>query len=370
MGRCKVCKAQSAVISGALGICAACIRRNREQALRTSNQIHIKTRRHFGLPPAPPQAFGGLYCGQCANQCRIPEGEAGFCGIVENLNRKLIRHGGTPQKGVLRWYYDALPTNCVSWWFCPGCTGTGYPRFAYQPTAETNHVNLAVFYGSCSSDCLFCQNWSYRYLARTHKGMLSAQQLASKADEKTSCICFFGGDPSTQMPHALKTSQIALKKARKDKRILRICWETNGLMLSTYVRQAARLSLKSGGNMKFDLKAWNESLNKALCGSSNRTTLKNFAEVGRSIYNERPELPVLAASTLLVPGYIDSQEVEHIARFIAQTNPEIPYTLLAFYPAYRLDDLPNTSRKQARECYTAAKKHLENVRIGNMHLLR
>ena len=128
------------------------------------------------MPPKPPQSPEGLQCGQCANQCKIAKGQKGYCSIVENINGKLIRHGGTPEKGLLKWYYDPLPTNCVSWWFCPGCTGAGYPRFAYQPKAETGYSNLAVFYGSCSTDCLFCQNWDYRNLARKHKPTISAQQ--------------------------------------------------------------------------------------------------------------------------------------------------------------------------------------------------
>jgi len=34
-----------------------------------------------------------------------------------------------------------------------------------------------------------------------------------------------------------------------------------------------------------------------------------------------------------------------------------------------MDDLPTTNREQADRCYQAAKKHLENVRIGNVNLL-
>jgi pyruvate formate lyase activating enzyme len=78
---------------------------------------------------------------------------------------------------------------------------------------------------------------------------------------------------------------------------------------------------------------------------------------------------MLTASTLLVPGYVDAEEVENIAKFISQINPNIPYTLLAFYPCYIMNDLPTTSKKQALECQKAAQKHLKNTRIGNIHLL-
>jgi len=78
---------------------------------------------------------------------------------------------------------------------------------------------------------------------------------------------------------------------------------------------------------------------------------------------------VLSASTLLIPGYVDVEEVKNVAKFISEIDQNIPYTLLAFYPCYVMDDLPTTSKKQAAECQKAAEKFLKNVRIGNIHLL-
>jgi pyruvate formate lyase activating enzyme len=112
-----------------------------------------------------------------------------------------------------------------------------------------------------------------------------------------------------------------------------------------------------------------EELNIALCGVSNKPTLENFKVLGEKFYKQRPELPVLSASTLLIPGYVDCKEVENIAKFISEIDPNIPYTLLAFYPCYVMNDLPTTSKKQAMECQRVAEKHLKNTRIGNFHLL-
>jgi len=277
--------------------------------------------------------------------------------------------GGTPEKGILQWYYDPLPTNCVAWWFCPGCTGTGYPKYAYKRGAETGYANLAVFYGACSLDCLYCQNWHYRNLAAKLSPVMSAESLAAKADSHVSCICYFGGDPSVQMPHALKASQMALERARDEGRILRICWETNGYWKKEPALKAAELSYISGGNIKFDLKTWDDNLNKALCGVSNKPTLEQFKTIGEKYFKKRSELPILTASTLLVPGYVDVEEVEALAKFIAEIGSEIPYTLLAFYPQYTMRDLPTTNRDLAYKCRDAAEKYVKNVRIGNVSLL-
>ena len=275
--------------------------------------------------------------------------------------------GATAEKGNLSWYYDPLPTNCVADWVCPGGTGSGYPDFAYCPGPERGYKNLAVFYQACSFDCLFCQNWHYR-LAATKQNWVSPMELVEAVDDRTSCICYFGGDPTPQLPHALRASRLALE--RNKGRILRICWETNGSMHPASLKQVAKLSLDSGGCIKFDLKAWNEKLHIALCGISNKRTLENFSLLA-DYAKRRPEPPFLIASTLLIPGYIDELEVSNIAKFIASLDQNIPYALLAFHPDFLMTDLPTTSLQHAERCLKAAKEAgLCRVRLGNIHLLR
>jgi pyruvate formate lyase activating enzyme len=369
MGKCLVCGERAATVSDGVGVCLKCIRGKPEKALEITRLAHARSRAAFGLPSEPPKDASGIACGVCANNCVIGSGRAGFCGLAWNVDGRLARFGGTAQKGILEWYYDGLPTNCVSRWFCPGCTGSGYPKYAHKPEAEYGYANLAVFYGACSFDCLFCQNWNYRNLAVRRKPVMSAEALAALADKHVSCICYFGGDPSPQMPHSLEVSRKALEKANAEKRILRICWETNGYMNPKLAEKATEYAIESGGNIKFDLKTWSEELNMALCGVSNKPTFARFKMVGEKIYKKRRELPVLTASTLLVPGYVDLEEVENIAKFISEIDPDIPYTLLAFFPCYVINDLPTTSKEQALECQKVAEKHLKSVRIGNIHLL-
>ena len=59
-----------------------------------------------------------------------------------------------------------------------------------------------------------------------------------------------------------------------------------------------------------------------------------------------------------------------IARFIASVNPDIHYSLLAFYPHFYMGDLPSTSRSHAFSCKEAAERGgLNSIRLGNVHLL-
>ena len=364
MAKCINCGKQSKLISKALSVCLDCIREDFEKVLPHLQKVHAKSRMEFDLPTQPPKDPQGVQCNFCVNECKIPQGKRGYCGLRGNKARKLF--GGGKDEGNLGWYYDPLPTNCVADWACAGGSKAGYPEFSYSSGLEYGYKNLAVFYQACSFNCLFCQNWHFRRDVYSKRKMTS-EQLADCVDDRTSCICYFGGDPTPQIIHALETSKQALEKNRGA--ILRICWETNGAMNPSYLEKMADLSLKSGGCIKFDLKTYNENLNIALCGVTNRRTLENFKMLAE-ISKKRPDPPFLVASTLLVPGYVDAKEVSQIAHFVASLDKDIPYALLAFHPQFHMTDLPTTSRRHAEECKLAAEKEgLTNVRIGNIHLL-
>jgi len=283
---------------------------------------------------------GRFHCNICSNMCGFDD--EGLCGLrrAEGGRLKLLSTG---IKGVVHPYYDPLPTNCCNSWFCRGSSLKG--------------VNLALFYYGCNFDCLFCQNYGHK---RVEEGeVFTVEELASwAADGRVRCLCHFGGSPEPQMPFAIRLSREVLKE-----RDVMICWEWNGAGKPSTALAAARLSSESGGLVKFDLKAYSPTLHRILTGRGPERVWENFSK----IYDSCPE--VLSATTLMVPYYVDEEEVGEIARFIASFSDDIPYSLLIFHPDYRLADLPITPRSQVERCYLAAKKHLKRVNIGNIHLL-
>jgi len=363
---CKICGARSTDIAEILGVCGRCIKDKPGESLPLIERAHRLARSPYGLPAKPPQTLGGVRCVLCSNECRVGKGETSFCGLRAN-SRGRFRPLCNAEEARVHSYLDPLPTNCCSSWFCPAGTGAGYPRYAARPSPEYGYSNLSVFFYGCGFDCLFCQNASHKNVAASPRK--TREELVQEAAEnpRVSCVCYFGGGPEPQLPYALKASNEMLERVQG--RIFRICWEWNGCGNARLAEQAAELSLRTGGNVKFDLKAFDPNLSLALSGVPNRQAFRNFQMIYDKFYMERPSLPVLTATTLLVPGYVDAGEVEAIARFIAELNPEIPYSLLAFYPRFQMCDLPTTSRKQARECYEAASKHLRRVNIGNRQLI-
>lgn len=367
--RCTLCGSRSRLIAAHLKVWGRCIRQRWDEAKPLIEKAHAEARREFRMSAHAPHTSGGVRCPLCAQQCELGEGDVGYCGLRMARHGRLVHLAGVPQRGVLQWYRDPLPTNCVAMGVCAGQDKRGYH-------------NLAVFYGSCSLNCLFCQNWHYRDLLPTEEDVetvrhsetgkpnipscqhaMSANELAAVANARTFCVCYFGGDPASQMPHALAS---AVRLAKRD---VTICWETSGAAHPRLMGRAVALSLRTNGTVKFDLKAYDEHLHIALTGLSNWQTLENFERAARRVA-ERPDVPLVIASTLLVPGYVDAEEVGQIARFIAGFSPNIPYVLLGFAPNFYMPDLPCTSVRHAEEAEaTARAAGLTNVRVGNRHLL-
>ncbi len=364
MGICTRCQTSSPKISAALSLCLDCIRSRPTEAREIAECVHHQIRHEWGLPEKAPRCEDGIVCDLCVNRCQIMNGEWGYCGLRKNVHGRL--EGVSSGRGKLSWYHDPLPTNCVGDWVCPGGTGCGYPAFAHNDGPEYEYQNLAVFPHACPFHCLYCQNWHFRNRTQDTRYQ-RVEDLARAVNEKTACICHFGGDPSPQLPFLLRASRIArdLNKGR----ILRICWETNGAMSTTHLEKMTDLAVESGGCIKFDLKAWNEILHIALTGVTNRQTYANFEWLAQRI-STRPEPPLLIASTLMVPGYVDAREIALISGFIARLDPNIPYRLLGFHPDYRMTDLAPTSQEQAQACLDAARQAgLKRVTVGNAQLL-
>lgn len=343
--RCQTCHAE-ATISKSMPYCPACIRKNFGELYAKIIHIHAQTRKSYNLPEKIPDHESTRQCRLCINGCRISEGSSGYCGVRVHVNGKIT--GPDKTWAYVSWYHDPLPTNCVADWVCAGSTDYGY-------------TNLAVFYEACTFNCLFCQNWHFR----DRKSRAATQELIEAIDTTTGCICFFGGDPTPFALHSCEIARQALTKRRK----IRICWETNGSVSPKIMRRWADYAGKSNGCIKIDFKAFSEQLNRALCGTSNKNTKENIKLVA-GFMEKRKKPPLLIVSTLLIPGYIDEYELEHMAQFIGSINKDIPWSLLGFCPHFYFGDMPQTSWKQVDMALGIAKDYgIENTHVGNVHLL-
>ena len=377
MGECKFCGKNERLISSTLEICRKCILNQDWDLIKPHiSSIHDQIRQLEGLPEKPPKAENEeikLKCNLCLNECVLSAEDVSYCGL-RNYKKNQTGELTLPSKskGYIHGYIDPNPTNCCNAWICPAGTSRGYPEYSLKEGPEYSTYSYAAFLYGCTFNCLFCQNASHKHFS--NRRLVKAETLAEEIykNEKITCLCFFGGTPEAQFPFSVNIANMILEKIEKSgkKRPMRMCWEWNGSGNQEWIEKCTKIAIKTGGNIKFDLKSYHEKLNIALCGVSNKRTLSNFKFLAENYFGKRKDLPEMSACTLMVPEYTNHEEVEQIAKFISSINPEIPYSLLVFHPDYQMGDLPITPKEQAEKSLEIAKKYLSNVHLGNQFLLK
>ncbi|TXT67197.1 MAG: Pyruvate formate lyase-activating enzyme 1 [Promethearchaeota archaeon] len=377
MGKCKFCGLENKIISETLKICRNCILTEEWDRVKDHIMaVHKLVREEIDLPFITPECSESelvVQCNLCINECKLSAQDISYCGL---RNPQKDQNGNLPfpnkTEAYLHGYLDGNPTNCCNAWFCPAGTERGFPHYSNYHGPEYGTHSYAAFLYGCSFDCLFCQNASHKIISK--RNMVNIEDIANQIaqDDTITCICYFGGTPECQLPSTIHLSKLILSKIKNQpNRKFRICWEWNGTGNRELVEKCMEIALKTGGNIKFDLKNFHEKLNYALCGVSNKQTLTNFKFLAEKYFGTRGEgMPEISGCTLMVPGYTNEEEVNLIAKFIAEINPLIPYSLLVFHGAYKMRDLGITPQKQARRSLEIAKKYLKEVHLGNAFLLR
>lgn len=168
-------------------------------------------------------------------------------------------------------------------------------------------------------------------------------------------IAFTGGDLGCHPEYYAEAAQRIKAEAGKDMWVL---FETNGYTLTPQNLE----TLQQGGVDAFwlDIKAYDPKVYKRLCGTSNETVLRS---VGLSIEAGF----VLEVLTLYIPGWVETDQHTAIARHIAQVDPTIPTTLLAFFPTYKLsNNRPPTLHEMIKSAHAMQAAGLTQLRLGNL----
>ncbi|HOX28495.1 MAG TPA: radical SAM protein [bacterium] len=355
---CESCGAESHGISASIGICRDCIESKFDKHKDRLAGIHTSVRRDFGLQESAPKKNGGS-CGKCVRECAPDISMTGYCGARRLGVSGMISASGPRNAAFATCSSAALDSiSCTSARFT---CNRGKPAFFLGKggSQKPSGNRISVSYASCNFNCLFCREWSFRERA-VIENLVTPQEIAEMIDDRTFCLSFTGGDPATQSDHALETARLALDK----KSDLKICWETNGSENFEVLREMISISGKTGGGIKFDIKAFSPKIHFALCGVSNGRTIANFRALAEA--SKKPGAPAVVASTTLVPGYVTPGEVWRIAELISSRSPRIPYLLFPFSPHFYLNDLPRTSEKHATAALEASiDAGVENVRIHN-----
>ncbi|MFQ5901888.1 MAG: AmmeMemoRadiSam system radical SAM enzyme [Thermodesulfobacteriota bacterium] len=248
-------------------------------------------------------------CYLCAHLCKITNGKRGICGVRENRDGTLytLVYGKLISENI-----DPIEKK---------------PLFHFQPGSKS----LSIATVGCNLSCLHCQNHEISQISREKKQIPGSEISPSAivdAALQYGCksISYTYTEPTIFMEYAYDTAVLAEEKGLKNVLV------TNGYMTREVLEETSPYF--NAANV--DLKSMNDKHYKAVCGARLQPVLdsiKIMKEIGMWV----------EVTTLIIPTKNDSEEeLKDIARFICGIDPDIPWHISAFYPTYKMTNLPRT----------------------------
>ncbi len=152
---------------------------------------------------------------------------------------------------------------------------------------------------------------------------------------------FFLGDDASIDP-ALEILGQRLKEHFAARHVLL----TSGLLMPSY---------HLFDDIQVSIKAVTPALHRDFTGTDVGPVLENFCR----LYNAGV---ALRSESILIPGYIDVDEIERIARFIASVDSEIPYRIDAYIPVPGTP-WPRPTLEDVERAAQKARRHLHHVSV-------
>jgi pyruvate formate lyase activating enzyme len=282
-----------------------------------------------------PLEEGKTQCDLCSHRCTIPPSKRGICRVRENKEGKL---------------YTLVFGRAISLNVDPV---EKKPLFHFYP--GSNSFSMAAI--GCNFRCLQCQNHEISQMPRDEDGkiegafMTPSKIVLLAKEHRCPSISYTYTEPTIYFEYAYETAVLASQVGIKN------VFVTNGYMTEGAL-QTLRPYLDAAN---VDLKSFQEKFYKEICGARLGPVLESLKMMRRmGIWVE--------ITTLVIPTLNDSdEEFEEIAQFILSLGPEIPWHISAFYPTYRMLNLPRTpvsTLHRAREI--GLKAGLQYVYCGNI----
>jgi pyruvate formate lyase activating enzyme len=283
-----------------------------------------------------PAGEGKVLCTLCPRECRIGEGQGGFCFIRQNRGGRLVTSGWGRTTGFAVDPIEKKPLDH----FLPGSTVLSFGT------------------AGCNLGCRFCQNWDIskaREVERLSEDAWTPERVVDLAVRAgTPGLAFTYNDPIIWAEYAIDVAQAAHARG------LFTVFVTNG-----YVSPGAREDIfRHMDAANVDLKAFTE-------GFYERATLSHLAPVLDTLaWLAKESSCWVEVTNLVIPGLNDAEdEVRGLADWVvSHMGPDVPVHFTAFHPDYKMRDRPPTPPRtltRARELARAA--GLRYVYTGNVH---
>ncbi len=279
-----------------------------------------------------------IVCDLCPRQCRMKEGDRGFCFVRRVQDDAMVLDTYGRSTGFCIDPIEKKPLNH----FYPG----------------TSVLSFGT--AGCNLGCQFCQNWDISKSREVAKlsSQAGPESIATAALE-LGCrsVAFTYNDPVVWAEYAIDTAVACHDLG------VRTVAVTAGYILP----EARRELFAHMDAANVDLKAFSESFYKKITYSH----LEPVLETLRYLKHETDVW--FEITNLIIPGENDSpEELKRMCDWILEhLGPDVPIHFSAFHPDFRMLDRPNTPPSTLLAAHTIARASgLNFAYVGNVHDLK
>lgn len=278
---------------------------------------------------------GRIQCDLCPRECRLREGQRGFCFVRLREGDQMVLSTYGRSSGFCIDPIEKKPLNH----FYPGSSVLSFGT------------------AGCNLGCKFCQNWDISKSREMDRLMdqASPAAIAEAAHAwHSDSVAFTYNDPVIFAEYAMDVADECHRRS------LNTVAVTAG-----YVGEEARKDFFAHMDAaNVDLKGFNDEFYQKLTGARLQPVLDTLS------YLRHHTDVWFEITTLLIPGHNDSDEELHRQSdwIAAELGPDVPLHFSAFHPDHRMRDVPPTPRGTLIRARDIAIGHgLHFVYTGNVH---
>ena len=278
---------------------------------------------------------GRIQCDLCPRDCRLHEGQRGFCFVRQRLGDRMVLTTYGRSSGFVIDPIEKKPLNH----FYPGSSVLSFGT------------------AGCNLGCRFCQNWDISK-AREFDRLQDEASPEAIADRALALGCrsvaFTYNDPVIFAEYAMDVADACRERG------LQTVAVTAGYMHPEPRRDF--YAKMDAANV--DLKAFTEDFYKRITFSRLEPVLDTLKYL---VHQTKVWTEI---TTLLIPGHNDSEEeVTKLSEWVADNlGVDIPVHFTAFHPDFKMLEVPRTPRETLRRSRRIAlSAGLRHVYTGNVH---
>ena len=278
---------------------------------------------------------GRIQCDLCPRDCRLQEGQRGFCFVRQRAGDKMVLTTYGRSSGFCVDPIEKKPLNH----FLPGSSVLSFGT------------------AGCNLGCRFCQNWDISKSREIDRLADQATPQAIAAEARAlgcKSVAFTYNDPVIFAEYAMDVAA-----ACREQQIRSVA------VTAGYIRDEPRRAFyEKMDAANVDLKAFTEDFYQKITFSHLQPILETLE------YLHRQTKVWLEITTLLIPGHNDSdEEICALSRWVMKRlGPEVPLHFTAFHPDFKMLHLPPTPAATLTRARKRALEHgLHFVYTGNVH---